>query len=117
MIFNDELKKAVEYLGKIDADDSLDLIRHKSVMKIMSRLRTPAPTVCTNCKCYPCLTGVQLTRGNFVQGAKITVKYDPSVVAEDIRVDQASQLMNEKSYFRGVKSFSYCNLKDYVFNC
>ena len=119
MIFNGELKNAVEYLGKIDADDSLDLIRHKSVMKIMSRLRTPAPTVCTNCKCSPCLTGVQLTRSNFVQGANITVNYDSSVYAEerDLGIDQASQLMGQKNYFRGAKSFSYLILKDYVFNC
>ena len=54
-----------------------------------------------------------------MQGAKITVMYDSSFYAEekDLGINQASQLMGQKNYFRGAKSFSYLILKDYVFNC
>ena len=114
-IFNGELDKAVEYLNKIDADGSLDLIRYKSVMKIMARLRRPPVTpVCTNCKVSPCLTGVKLSGENFVKGAKVAA----------ISVENITRLHTLKmvavDLFVGVdKNWYTClsKLQNYVFNC
>ena len=114
-IFNGELNKAVEYLNKIDADGSLDLIRYKSVMKIMARLRRPPVTpVCTNCKVSPCLTGVKLSGENFVKGAKVVA----------ISVENITRLHTLKmvavDLFVGVdKNWNTClsKLQNYVFNC
>jgi len=38
-LFKGDLFRAADYLAKVDADDTLDPIRYKSVVKIMARLR------------------------------------------------------------------------------
>ena len=38
-LFKGDLSRAADYLAKVDADDNLDPIRYKSVVKIMARLR------------------------------------------------------------------------------
>ena len=67
--FNGDLNKALEYLSKVNGDNSLDLIKYRSVMKIVAKMRNI--TVCSNCKVFPCITGVKLSKDNFVPGAKI----------------------------------------------
>jgi len=118
-IFNGELNKAVEFLSQIDSDVSLDLIRYKSVVKIMVRLSkvTPTTTVCINCKAFPCITGVKLTRDNFVPGAKITAIAGGSGNAS---IDHGSELRDNNS-FNGVEkngaTYKGGSLKNYVFKC
>jgi len=116
-VYNGELNEAVEYLnGIIDKDDSLDLIRYKSVWNIIARLSKitrATTTLCVNCNAFPCITGVRLSRDNFVQGAKIRA------IAGGRLVQGSSLEIGD--YFEGVdkKGVAYesAALKCYVFNC
>jgi len=120
-MFNGQLNKAVDYLREIDAGDSLDPIACQGVLRIMARLKKITPTtapVCVNCGGFPCITGVKLTRENFVKGAKIRA------AGVDIApMDRGSQLMGPGfgNVFIGVdnilKDWEYCTLDNYVFNC
>jgi len=119
-MFNGDLNKASEYLSEIDSDDSLDLIRYKSVVKIMARLSkvkvTPTTTVCVNCKAFPCITGVKLTSDNFVQGAKITAIGGGFGNAS---IDHGSELIDDY-YFNGVLKNGNTHrglLQNYAFKC
>jgi len=114
-IFNGELNKAVEYLNKIDADDSLDCSRYKTVMKIMARLRAPVPPVCTNCKASPCLKGVKLSRENFVQGAKVT-----GAISDAKMFQLHTSMICYQDLFIGVRkdwNIFRLKLQNYVYNC
>jgi len=119
-MFNGSLNTAVDYMIEIGADDSLDLIASKSVLKIVARLRKiNLTTVCVNCKVFPCITGVKLSKDNFVQGAKINAI---SGGGDNSSKDYRSQL-----FVVGTNSFigedkiggksNYCKLDNYVFNC
>ena len=117
-LFNGKLSEAIKYLSEIDADDSLDLIRFKSLMKIMSRLRDMEAAWCSNCKAIPCISGERLSRHNFVQGAKIvayTVKGLDSI-------DHCSELCGggDRKSFNGVDKNGEtwtCTLRYYKFKC
>jgi len=113
-MFNGQLKKAVDYLSEIDAGDSLDFIAYKSVMKIMARLKNITPTtaaMCVNCKAFPCISGVQLSRDNFVRGAKIK--------GADIEISYTVDLRGNNKFIgdKDGSQFVYCDLNNYVFNC
>ena len=110
-IFNGKLTKAVEYLNRMDADDSPDCTKYKSVMKIMARLRAPVTPVCTNCQVFPCLTGVKLSRENFVEGAALAYisQYHTFTLCED----------GSDAFLAVDKDLNTCerSLSNYVFNC
>jgi len=118
-IFKGSLNKAVEYLNEIDSDDSLDLIRCKSVLKIITRLSkiTPTSTVCVNCKAFPCIKGVKLSRDNFVQGAKITAIVGGYGIPS---IDHGIGLVDENAFLGVDKkgdSLGVLTLNFYVFKC
>jgi len=69
-IFDGQLTKAIDFFSEIDADASPALCR--SAVKMMAKLKKTPSTVCNNCKASPCLSGVGITRTNFVIGAKIS---------------------------------------------
>jgi len=116
-MFCGQLNKAVDYLSEIDADDSLDPIACKGVLKIMARLKKITPTVCVNCKVFPCISGVKLSRDNFVKGAKINAIADLG----DSAVDHCSRLLDGHGFsFMGVDKYGHemrITLGYYVFNC
>jgi len=68
-IFDGQLTKAINFFAEIDADISPELSR--SAVKLMAKLKTMQP-VCSNCKAFPCLSGVGITMFNLVPGAKIS---------------------------------------------
>ena len=122
-IFNGELSEALKYLSKIDADDSLDLIGYKSLTKIMARLImrdmiTPA-AMCSNCKAFPCKTGVRLSRDNIVLGAKITAADAGGLDAVDHVLGLYYGALFSEVFTGGNKDGpAYaCCLKHYKFKC
>ena len=109
-IFKGDLNKVGEYLSEIDAEDSHDHIRYRSVLKIMARMKK----MCVNCKVSPCISGERLSRANFVLGAKIKSCYGGIST-----IDHGSQLGDGKR-FNGVEKngdHRTCTLWKYVFNC
>ena len=123
-LFNGEPKAAIKYLSEIDADDSLDLIGYKSLTKILARLImrdmiTPA-AMCSNCKAFPCKTGVRLSRDNIVLGAKITAADAGGNDAVDrILSVYYGALFGSEVFTGGNKDGSgyICCLKNYKFKC
>jgi len=115
--FNGDLNKVAEYLSEINSDDSLDLTRCKSVLKIMARLCKIMASYCVNCKASPCITGVRLSRDNFVEGAKITAVAGGRGITS---IDHGSELLGSVK-FNGVdKDGDTCEgitLKYYAFKC
>jgi len=73
-MFDGQLIKAIDFFAEIDADTSPSLCR--SAAKMMARLKTIPPAVCSNCKASPCLNGVRITRTNSVPGAKLSCVLD-----------------------------------------
>jgi len=116
MIFNGDLNKAAEYLSKMDSDDSLDLIRYKSALKIITRF--PTTIVCVNCKVFPCITGVRLTRDNFVKGAKITACAIAGAIGLS-SIEHGSQLCDDNTFLGVTKIGGTLRdfLRYYVFKC
>ena len=118
-MFKGDLNKVGEYLSEIDAEDSLDLIRYKSVLKIMARMKN----ICVNCKVAPCIKGFRLSRDSFVPGAKIKVITGYGVNPTHT-IDHGLQLRNglgNDEWFIGVEKNKdtphTCKLKFYQFNC
>jgi len=68
-IFAGDLAKAIDFFNQIDINRTP--ISGKSLVQIMARVKKIKPTVCQNCKSIPCLTGVGITRENFLPGAKV----------------------------------------------
>ena len=114
-MFSGQLNKAVDYLGELDADDSLDPIACKGMLKIMAKLKKITPTtVCVNCKAFPCISGGQLSKDNFVEGAKI------SAIGVGYPSLHCSRLFDVLDSFIGVDTDGYEVLtvtSSYVFNC
>ena len=120
-LFNGDLKAAMKYFSEIDADDSLDLIGYKSLMKIVARLIMIIPAaLCSNCKAFPCKTGVRLSRDNIVLGAKITAADAGGNDAVDrILSVYYGALFGSEVFTGGNKDGSgyICCLKNYKFKC
>jgi len=112
--FNGDLNKALEYLSKVNGDNSLDLdlIKYRSVMKIVAKMRNI--TACSNCKVFPCITGVKLSKDNFVPGAKIMpIPNHSTAINLGIKLRDGRFLglsFNEDVFLED-------SLKKFVFNC
>jgi len=118
-MLNGQLNKAVDYFREIDSGEPLDPIACQGVLKILARLKKIAPaTVCINCGAFPCITGVQLSRDNFVQGAKITAIAGGG---GNTLVDYGSHLLNDYSFLgvdkNGREVLGLRTLGLYVFKC
>jgi len=114
-IFKGNLNNALDYLSEMDTDDSLDIIKYKSLMKIMATLRNI--NVCVNCKVSPCIKGVKLSRDNFVPRSKIVPH--PGALIVNTSIDHCAQLGTGSRFLGVLKSGEtrVCRLEDYAFNC
>ena len=119
-----KLNKALDtldYLSKIDGDESYDITKYKSMMKIMARMRDI--TVCSNCKVFPCISGVRLSRDNFVPGARIKHWVLDNNSSDSDTVDHSVKLYkgDKRKLFLGVcmktEETERCFLKYFEFKC
>jgi len=69
-IFEGDLNKAIDFFAQNDKNDKP--ISAKTLAQILARLKKRKSRMCHYCRSSPCLTGVGLTRENFVPGAKVS---------------------------------------------
>jgi len=67
-LFNGEVTKVGEYFTKL-ATEAPASTSCKSLVRILARVGKPP--VCDSCKAFPCMSGVEVTKDNFVPGANI----------------------------------------------
>jgi len=65
--FAGKLNNAIEYFSQTEATQANGLV----LLKAMARMKTISPPLCENCKAYPCMDGVGVSKANFVSGAKV----------------------------------------------
>jgi len=68
--FKGDMKKSVDFFDQIDLVATP--ISTNSLVHIMAKMKNIIPPVCDKCKASPCLSGVGITKENFVQGSKIS---------------------------------------------
>lgn len=119
-IFEGDLGKAIDFLAQIEIDDSTP-ISAKSLVLLLAGMKKIKPTmVCGNCKSYPCLTGVGITRENFVPGAKVSgVNGGNPNIDMLLRMDNHdSELFHAVDKLAGGRLNTYTlSPKWYVYNC
>ena len=68
--FEGDFNKIIQFFNEIDLVATP--ISTESLVQIMAELKNIKPKVCENCQSSPCLSGVGVSRQNFVPGAKIS---------------------------------------------
>jgi len=115
-IFEGDLAKAIDFFAQRDIDDSTP-ISAKSLAQLIARLMKIKPMVCHNCKSSPCLTGVRITKENFVPGAKASNVHEsiPPIVINLLCLDDR----DNRFFFAVDQSGRHCAyiLKWYVYHC
>ena len=116
--FEGDLKKTTDFFKQIDL--VANPISTNGLVHIMGRLTNVKQPVCENCKTSPCLSGVGITRQNFVPGAKVS---HVRGVGADADADKLHGLDGcAEGQFRCVMKHGYvCTLTlspcYYVYNC
>ena len=67
--FAGDLDKALEFFSQCEA--TATPAKGLALMKVMARMKNMTPPLCENCKAYPCMDGMGVTKLNFVAGARV----------------------------------------------
>jgi len=117
-IFKGDLKNALDFFSQIEVDDTTTNSA-KSLVQLIASLKKIKQMVCDNCKSSLslCLTGVGITRENFVPGAKVSgVEVNPDNLA--VKLDSLDSTFMDM--FLGVDKndrLTAAYLNRYVYNC
>jgi len=69
-VLKGDMNKSIDFFNQIDLVNTP--ISSNGLVQILARMKKNIEqTVCQNCKASPCLSGVSVTRENFVPGAKL----------------------------------------------
>jgi len=88
--FAGKLSNAFDFFSHVEPTQAHGLV----LLKVMAKMRNLVPPVCDNCKAYPCIDGEELTKANFVVGAKVVPKDhrgSPEVDTLDRIIEHMSQ--------------------------
>jgi len=111
-IFDGEVTKVGEFFTKLVSEVPASA-SCKSLVRIMARVGKPP--VCENCKAYPCKTGLEVTKDNFVPGANMFTfmsEHDPARVYADGYIE--GKLIKPDPTFNGRFQFKFAqNTEEY----
>jgi len=111
--FAGKLSNAFDYFSHVEPTQAHGLV----LLKVMAKMKNVVPPVCDNCKAYPCIDGEELTKANFVVGARVVCKDDRG----SPEVDTLDRIIEHMSQFAAVTkdgsvSVGY-SLRFYMFRC
>jgi len=111
--FAGKLSNAFDFFSRVEPTQANGLV----LLKVMAKMKNVVPPVCDNCKAYPCIDGEELTKANFVVGARVVNKDDRG--NED--VDTLDRIIEHMSQFAAVTKSGRVSvghlLRYYMYRC